>query len=164
MVLSLLKRKKAGREAGGFSPSSPRSTRRQEDILIVYTAVVGGVAVNKVNQEMEVSPQIRNCRRPNTFGNKLTTFSLLYIYLETRYTAIRQSFLTVYIVLEWWDIDHQCLLCYFKNEFRVRCSQRAATTNPRPAATTKSPQQSEDLKSKLNPGQCLSVPRLRILN
>ena len=47
MVLSLLKRKKAGREAGGFSPSSPRSTRRQEDILIVYTAVVGGVAVNK---------------------------------------------------------------------------------------------------------------------
>ena len=70
MVLSLLKRKKAGREAGGFSPSSPRSTRRQEDILIVYTAVVGGVAVNKVNQEeMEVSHKwgANPCRRPNIF-------------------------------------------------------------------------------------------------
>ena len=44
------------------------------------------------------------------FEIKLTTSSLLFIYLETRYTAIRQSFLTVYIVLEWWDIDHQCLL------------------------------------------------------
>ena len=109
MVLSLLKRKKAGREAGGFSPSSPRSTRRQEDILIVYTAVVGGVAVNKVNQEMEVSHMGGKCRRPKIFANKVN--SSCYCTLETRYTAIRQSFLTVYIVLEWWDIDHQCLLC-----------------------------------------------------
>lgn len=77
----------------------------------MHTAVVGGVAVNQEINGNLAHPGGANCRRPNIFGNKLTTSSLLYIYLETRYTAIRQSFLTVYIVLEWWDIDHQCLLC-----------------------------------------------------
>ena len=71
------------------------------------------------------------------FEIKLTTSSLLFIYLETRYTAIRQSFLTVYIVLEWWDIDHQCLLCNFNMsfEFDVLREQRQQTPSTKKGLT-----------------------------